>query len=279
MEHITNQQILSKRVKVALIGAGGNGSQMLTGLARLHHALVSLGHPGGLHVTVFDDDSVSESNIGRQLFSSADIGLNKGVVLTHRVNAFFGLDWRANPTRFGGHGDARDFDLLISCVDTKASRRDIHNAIADSYSNLCYLLDLGNRSMDGQVILGEPPSQRALPRFGRKSDPDRLPVVTELYPEILDTTLAEDDDTPSCSLAEALEKQSLFINQAVVTFALDLLFTLFRKGKITHHGAFVNLESGRVSPLAVDVEVWKRMNPLLYKKSRHQKNGGERRAA
>ena len=49
-------------VTVFVIGAGGTGSQVATGLARISVALQALGHPG-LHVTVFDPDTVTEANI------------------------------------------------------------------------------------------------------------------------------------------------------------------------------------------------------------------------
>jgi len=32
----------------------------------------------------------------------------------------------------------------------------------------------------------------------------------------------------------------------------------FRYGRLTHHGQFVNIKSGRVTPLAIDPEAWKR---------------------
>lgn len=63
-------------VTVNLIGAGGTGSQVLTGLARLDVTLRALGHPG-LFVTLYDPDIVTEANIGRQLFGYSDMGLNK----------------------------------------------------------------------------------------------------------------------------------------------------------------------------------------------------------
>ena len=83
-------------VTVNLIGAGGTGSQVLTCLARLDVTLRALGHPG-LSVTLYDPDIVSGTNIGRQLFSDSDIGLNKAKCLITRVNNFFGNDWKAEP--------------------------------------------------------------------------------------------------------------------------------------------------------------------------------------
>ena len=66
--HYTDSYLMSPQhpVTVNLIGAGGTGSQVLTCLARLDTALRGLGHPG-LFVTLYDPDTVTEANIGRQL--------------------------------------------------------------------------------------------------------------------------------------------------------------------------------------------------------------------
>jgi len=251
-EHHINSKLLNQQVTVDLIGCGGNGSQMLTGLARLDRAMVARGHPGGLFVRTFDSDTVSQSNVGRQLFSPSDVGMNKATVLTHRVNSFFGLNWCAVPRHHDGRSDAH---ILISCVDTRAARA----GIAGNFYG-CYWLDLGNRQHDGQVFLGETEAT-----YTRRSTRDayRLPLVSELFPEIIDASLDGIDDGPSCSLAEALEKQSLFINQGVVTFALDLLDQLFHYGSIQHHGVFVDMKHGRVQSAQIDPEAWKRLNPAL----------------
>ena len=89
--HFTDRYLLNPRhpVTVFVIGAGGTGSQVITNLARMSMALQALGHPG-LHVTVFDPDTVSQANIGRQLFSETELGLNKAVSLVTRINRFFG---------------------------------------------------------------------------------------------------------------------------------------------------------------------------------------------
>ena len=139
MRHIIHTKILDRKVKVHLVGCGGNGSQVLSGLARLHLSMLSLGHPGGLDVTVYDYDTVSESNVGRQLFSYADVGLNKAVVLVHRLNAYYGLDWTARPERYSRQSMYGQFgmsipDIVITCVDSAAARREIHS-ILDGLAN------------------------------------------------------------------------------------------------------------------------------------------------
>ena len=94
--HYTDSYLMSPQhpVTVNLIGAGGTGSQELTCLARLDTALRGLGHPG-LFVTLYDPDTVTEANIGRQLFGPSDLGQNKAQCLVTRINNFFGNDWKA----------------------------------------------------------------------------------------------------------------------------------------------------------------------------------------
>ena len=104
-------------------------------------------------------------------------------------------------------------------------------------------MDLGNRATDGQFLIGCPK-----PWWGKHGD--RPPTVLEYFPELADETIAE-DDAPSCSVAEALEKQSLFVNRVVASQALALLFDLLGRGSIGHAGAFINLASGQVMPIAL----------------------------
>lgn len=80
MEHLIDPALLEGRVKIHLVGVGGNGAQMAACLARLDIAMKALGHPHGLHVTAYDADRVSEANVGRQLYSPADIGRHKAIV-------------------------------------------------------------------------------------------------------------------------------------------------------------------------------------------------------
>ena len=94
--HYTDNYLLKPYhpVTVFIIGAGGTGSQVITNLARMDTALQASGHPG-LHVTLFDPDTVTQANIGRQLFSETELGMNKATAAVTRVNRFFGTAWKA----------------------------------------------------------------------------------------------------------------------------------------------------------------------------------------
>jgi len=269
MLHKIPPKLLRERVTVDLVGAGGNGSQMLTGLARLHRAMLALGHPEGLHVRVIDPDTVSEANIGRQMFSPSDVGLPKATVLVHRINMFFGLNWAAHRATYQNVGHPGD--IVIGCVDTAAARRSIATAVKGRWDG--YWLDLGNEESTGQVVLG-----RWVKRLDKKDEDlrdsaARLPLVTELFPALLDKGRAE-SDAPTCSLAEALGRQDLFINQTVATLALNLLWRLFRTGTLDHHGYFVNLAQGRILPMPVDPAAWDRLRrPCPSRKGKPTKRG------
>ncbi|HGF4015135.1 PRTRC system ThiF family protein [Burkholderia cenocepacia] len=244
-EHMVHSSLLTSEPHIVVIGAGGNGSAMLASLATLNHAMQELGHPG-FRVTAVDGDTVSPSNVGRQGFYPCDVGQFKTDVLIQRINMGFGTRWSSMPTMFTGNDSGElDADMVISCVDSRRAR----SVIAKSFLQ-GYYVDLGNNAATGQVVIGE---------FGaRRGNDFRLPHAVDLFPEIADTSLPEDDQ-PSCSMAEALERQNLFINRMIAGWAAELLWQMFRNGKLNFHGNFVNLVSGRVAPIPVDEEVWSRM--------------------
>ncbi len=248
MIHTINKSLMSRIVTVDVVGAGGNGAQFVSGLARIAVSLKALGHPG-INARLWDDDKVEDANVGRQLFSMSDVGQFKSNVLIHRINTFYGLDWESLPYRFGKM-NCYGSNIIVGCVDSRASRKAIHTMF-EFAGVISYWLDLGNDSKTGQFILGEPTNKRERTAF-------RLPTAADLFPDLINTKLPA-DDAPSCSLAAALGRQDLFVNQMVATNALNLLWSLFRHGGVDYHGGFVNLESGRVNPLAIDADVWERM--------------------
>lgn len=55
-------ELLRRKVRVLVVGCGGNGSAIAAGLPYLHQALLVYGHPEGLHVTLLDPDVISPTN-------------------------------------------------------------------------------------------------------------------------------------------------------------------------------------------------------------------------
>ncbi|MEE4465339.1 ThiF family adenylyltransferase, partial [Azotobacter chroococcum] len=111
---------MSDAVHLVVIGAGGNGSEVADCLASFHHALVSLGHPKGLQVTIIDDAVVREPNLVRQRFWPCDLGQYKAVALANRYNLMLGLEWTGLPYRFPGPETEKAIaraDLVITAVD------------------------------------------------------------------------------------------------------------------------------------------------------------------
>ncbi len=272
-KHYISASLVSPKdpVNVILAGCGGTGSQILTGLARMNYTLKALGHPG-LYMHVFDPDTVSESNVGRQLYSPADIGKNKANLLTTRLNLFFGTKWVSYPTRLGNPipGNGRGFvSLIITAIDSAQGRIEINRALKNWK---IYWLDTGNTMDTGQVILG---TKDTFDQHRKKGTINYLPTVTQLYPE-LKKEGAKAYQGPSCSIADALQRQDLFINQQVAASALNLLWVMFRKGVIDYHGVFIDLKKATTRPIPIDLLLWERMG---YKKRQRKIKTEERRAA
>ncbi len=198
------------------------------------------------------------------------MGLNKAIVLVNRLNIFWGLSWQAIPQPFtaqtlapsyAGYGESHlRPDIVIGCVDTRAARAMIAKAVSGP-SLTGYWLDVANSASSGQFVLGEPQNAR------NKRSRTRLRAVVDLYPEIADPAL-DDDDGPSCSAIEALQRQECFVNAVLAQHALALLARLFRYGQISYHGGFVDIATSRSVPLAVDPLLWRRVRKRRSSKPR-----------
>jgi PRTRC genetic system ThiF family protein len=242
MTHTVDPQLLERPIRMLVVGCGGNGSAIVSGLPYLHQALLAFGHPGGLAVTLIDPDTVTETNCFRQPFCRTEIGLPKAIVLAHRINLFWGLNWQGMQATIQQLKKGSDVDFVIGCVDTRKARRAIDKWVLNS--RVLYWLDLGNNASSGQFILGQPKNS------ANRREKDRLPTVAELYPEILKTD-KRDDGQPSCSAAEALTRQEPFINQNLAYQALAMLTRLLRHGSLSYQGGFCNVETGQLVPLPI----------------------------
>lgn len=230
MKHATSKELRSDYpVPVDLVGCGGTGSLMLNHLLNLHLALRSRNRPG-LCVRVFDPDTVSAANIGRQRFYAGDRGRNKAVVSVNRINLAYNVEFEAYPIQYNHHMHTA---VVISCVDSRRSRRDI---IRNCSPIPAYHLDCGNGADFGQVAIGN----------GKE-----IAWPQQRFPELFDPRLDSEADGPSCSLAEALEKQNLYVNVFAAALAAQLLESLFLEGGLDYAGAVFNLKSFKTVPLQI----------------------------
>ncbi len=256
VEHTLPEELVTNRpLRVLVVGAGGSGSAIVMGLPYLDQAMRVWGHRFGLTVALMDADVVTETNCVRQPFAASDIGQNKATVLINRINLFWGTQWQAIPNHFHARSfdrsQDRTPDLVIGCVDTRAARRAIEASFSRALNYVCYWLDLGNDAASGQYVLGQPLNAR------NRRKAERLRIVSELYPEIIDESGGE-DDLPSCSAVEALDRQEPFINQTLAAGALATLAQLLHYGRLRHHGAFFNAKTGQMIALPIDPTLWRK---------------------
>lgn len=239
---------IDKKLKVVIAGLGGTGSAMISELMQLNGILCGLGFKG-LHVTAYDGDLVSESNVYRQNFWPYDIGRNKADVLISRINQFTGLNWDAVPDYLTTEELLdQNFDLLITAVDKAAVRYEFGKALNKSLTKALWL-DLGNGNHQANVLLGS----------ASKHNPDknRLPSPFELYGSQWAEIATSEIDSSSCSTEEAIQRQTFGINGMTARSATSmLLFPLMRSGKLNHHGLFIDLHEAEITKLKVDPLQW-----------------------
>lgn len=250
--------------KVLVLGAGGTGSEMMDALARLDYALEHLGHPG-FTVVLQDADVVSPANVGRQRFLPSDVGQPKAKVLADRYGQLLGMSVapRLSMMEPKTFGELKAFDLVLTCVDRASVRVQIYDFFRDQKSEVVWG-DLGNGQFDGQACLGH----LGIPAGCR------LPNVLDLRPSIRFT---KDDDQPSCSVAEALKSQMIFVNRWMADAMTSMLVQLLTQGELRNNGAFVDMRTLRVSPLSADETAWSMISPGYLDRPVKRRSGSRNR--
>jgi len=206
-------------VNLHLVGVGGTGSILAHHIVRLDLAMKALGHPG-FNINLWDPDVVEAHNIGRQMFTLAEVGANKAEALALKLRNHYCINIQPHAsgyTRVDTNQWTRHPDLLIGCVDTRKARREL-------YGTGVWAFDCGNTANTGQVLMQHP------------SCPDT-------FAEFPGLTKGQEDATPTCSLAESLGRQELYINSMVATTCSQMLWQAFRHGGLDYRGAFINLKN------------------------------------
>jgi molybdopterin/thiamine biosynthesis adenylyltransferase len=99
-----------------VIGAGGIGSNAINVMARM----------GVSHITVYDDDEVSEPNIAPGYFIAQDLGgfPKVQIVASSIIDAGFEVEFETHQEKFGG-ATFGSYNVVLVATDTMQSRRAI----------------------------------------------------------------------------------------------------------------------------------------------------------
>ncbi len=255
-----------KRVYVTLVGCGGTGSHIASGLVSIAQALRDKGI--GVEMVFIDPDRVEPKNVGRQLFSVADVGEAKAEVLAGRLNAAFGerimsavreveaLDLTPSPQP-SPNGRGGDLHIVIGAVDNAAARA-VMADVTKSAQGALWWLDTGNENHSGQVCLGNAGAAGYLRGAIALGMVDRLPAPNVVYPDLIKAPHAKAQRgkgkrAESCVELTAAGEQSLMINRLVAAWALSMLHDFLVTRDLRYFGVALDQVWGGVRTYAIDV--------------------------
>lgn len=242
--------------EVVLVGCGGTGAQIARTVARIVRMMQDTGKSTP-KLRFIDPDVVETKNVGRQLYTDANVGMYKSVELARRFNYALGLEIEAVPEAFNheNHISSGGGTVIIGAVDNWAARKAIARA-----EGVCWI-DAGNSRYTGQVVIGDAGNvdkmTYALKSVRADSKVIRsLPNAGMLYPELLVPDPEEERlaQTLSCAELLALSLQSATINQFVASIAAEYLRKLLYREDIHSWYTTINTMtlSMKSTPVTID---------------------------
>lgn len=248
---------------IMIVGLGGTGSQLARLVARICYdlALRRIQTPA---IAFVDPDKVEAKNVGRQMFTSADVGSYKAEVLARRLNYALGLNISYcnesfDPEWFGSESQFRESSrigsrykyILLGAVDNAKARQDI--AKVESL-----WIDCGNHFSSGQVVIGNSNDRGevmgALHEAMEGKKPSMttalLPDVATLFPAMLEEVEAPQPDL-SCADLVSMGEQHLLINDMVASVAANYVFKILHRQSITSFISYIDLQGMNVRSLPI----------------------------
>lgn len=117
-------------------------------------------------------------------------------------------------------------NIIVTCTDNIRSQMNLWRFLkkhrehtSNNERSPIYWMDFGNARTTGQVLIGNIRGKILQPVSNEYLPVPRMNVITE---EVRYSTIKEKDSGPSCSLAEALQKQDLFINSMLAQTGCDI---------------------------------------------------------
>ena len=117
------------RFRVAMIGAGGIGSNLLRILAPTLSQSILSERLGGIEITIFDSDLVEQNNLHHQGYSAFDIGKYKVHALVESLSIFESslISFKPINCDVNESTNLDRFNLVIVCVDSPHARIITHS--------------------------------------------------------------------------------------------------------------------------------------------------------
>lgn len=210
-----------RNMHLYLVGAGGTGSALADALARLLYHARQKGMD--ISLTIIDPDVISGANLGRQRFCQAEVGYEKSISLSLRLNAAFGLDIRAIPASFQPEmvlktgcspyhfSSNTTKKLIIGAVDNHKARQLLAQTVAAGHGNVWWL-DGGNAYENGNVYIGNAVERKHLSVDETLCVCNGLPSPAIQDPALLRPDISPPQENSSCAVRTLREEQALMVN-------------------------------------------------------------------
>jgi PRTRC genetic system ThiF family protein len=215
--------------EIVLAGLGGTGSQWARSICRIVYDLRRR-RQHIPQIRFVDPDVVSESNLGRQMFTAADIGTYKAETLAKRFNLAMGLDitWHNEPFKAEVHAtNYRRNILLCGAVDNHLAR--IELAKVDG----AVWIDSGNHEFSGQVTIGNVGDLKMAQHYIQMNNFRYLPNASVVFPSLLEpapaTVAALAPTTTSCAADIESGAQGLLVNDMMGIIAAEYTYKLLNQ--------------------------------------------------
>ncbi len=229
--------------EIVLVGLGGTGSALARHVARITYDMRERNLHAPEIVRFVDPDVIEQKNVGRQMFSHADIGLHKAELLARRFNRALGLkiQWHNEPFDPEKHLSREWSTILLGAVDNHLARQSLSKADA-------VWVDVGNHNGNsGQVVIGNTSNVERLKKphsgdYGNRKAQSKwsyLPNAALLFPELLEPE--PEEARPDLSCADLmLVGETILINDLVANIAAQYLYRLLHRLPISTFATFVD---------------------------------------
>lgn len=238
--------------RIVLVGAGGTGAQWARSIARM---LIDLRarRMDAPEFVIVDPDRVEMKNVGRQLFTVADVGHFKAEILARRFNLALGLEviWcneLFTAKRFIREERYRSHVPTLWCgaVDNHQARQELASVGYLPVKHQNIWIDAGNWATGGQVIIGntDQPHKVQIRRDSLgKAETSWLPIASLLFPSLLEPEPAPTVPADaSCADLLMAGEQHLLINDMMALAAASYTFKLLYRQPITSFVTYCDVD-------------------------------------